>query len=279
RALAIVRKAFGAEHPNVATVLNNLAILYSEKREHTKAEPLFQGALEIREKAFGARHPDVARSLNGLAQLYESVDEVAKAIEFQSRASLVSEHNLTLNLATGSERQKLAYLVQFTGESNQTISLHVRAAPTDAMARNLALTTILQRKGRALDAMTDSLAALRRRANADDRALLGQLQETNAQLAGLVLKGPQRITPAEHQARIKNLEERKEKLEGDISRRNAEFRAQAAPVSIEAVQAAIPAQAALVEFVSFSPFNAKAQKANERFGAPRYVAYVLHQQG
>jgi CHAT domain-containing protein len=279
RALAIAQKAFGAEHSNVATALNNLALLYHDKMEHAKAEPLYQRALAIREKAFGARHPDVARALKHLAQLYQSMDEVAKAIEFQARVSRVSEHNLALNLTTGSERQKLAYLVQFTGESNQTISLHVRAAPTEATARNLALTTILQRKGRALDAMTDSLAALRRRANADDRALLDQLQGSNAQLAGLVLKGPQRITPAEHQARIRNLEEQKEKLEGEISRRSAGFRAQATPVTIEAVQAAIPAQAALVEYVSFRPFNAKSQKAAERFGPPRYVAYVLHQRG
>jgi CHAT domain-containing protein len=45
------------------------------------------------------------------------------------------------------------------------------------------------------------------------------------------------------------------------------------------VQAAIPAQAALVEFARYRPLNPKYQKADERFGAPRYVAYVLHPQG
>ena len=279
RALAIDEKTLGSEHPATATSLNNLANLYLRKGDTAKAELLYLRALAIYEKVLGIEHPKTANLFDNLAVLSEKKGNLAQAIAFHSRVITIQEHNLALNTRTGSARQKQAYLTTVTNTSESTISLHVRSVPANATARDLALTVILQRKGRTLDAMTDSLAALRKRANPEDQVLLDQLQEVNAQLARLVLNGPQRITPAEHRAKIKSLEEQKEKLEANISLRSSEFRAQAAPVTIAAVQTAIPTDAALVEFFGYRPFNAKAQKADEKFGARRYVAYVLRQRG
>jgi tetratricopeptide (TPR) repeat protein len=279
RALAMKEKLLGPEHPSVAISLTGFAILCHAKGDYERAEPLHQRALAIREKSLGSNHPLVAESLYAIAAHYVAKGNVAQAVSFQSRASVVSEHNIALNLATGSERQKLAYLSTLSTQTDQTVSLHARVASDDPMARSLATATILQRKGRALDATSNSLGALRGRFNAQDRAVLDQLNDTNAQLARLVLGGPQRISPAEHQRRIKALEEQKEKLEADISSRSAEFRAQSQPVSLEAVQSTIPKSVALIEFFSYSPFNAKYTKSKEAYGPPRYVAYALRRQG
>ena len=51
RALAILEKALGPEHPDVATSLNNLALLYYGQGRYADAEPHFQRALAILEKA------------------------------------------------------------------------------------------------------------------------------------------------------------------------------------------------------------------------------------
>ena len=64
-----------------------------------------------------------------------------------------------------------------------------------------------------------------------------------------------------------------------VSRRSAEFRAQAQFVTLANVQAALPADAALIEIFSYQPFNAKAQPGEEKFGAARYVAYVARREG
>ena len=45
RALAIVEKALGPEHTNVAARLNNLAALYDAQGRYAEAEPLYQRAL------------------------------------------------------------------------------------------------------------------------------------------------------------------------------------------------------------------------------------------
>src|SRR5262249_55406927 len=66
RALDIRENVLGPDHPDVASSLSILAVLYEAKGDYVKAEPLFRRALEIREKALGPEHPDVASSLNYL---------------------------------------------------------------------------------------------------------------------------------------------------------------------------------------------------------------------
>ncbi|MCK4629783.1 MAG: tetratricopeptide repeat protein, partial [Sedimentisphaerales bacterium] len=60
RALAIDEAALGADHPNVATDLNNLAELLRITNRPSEAEPLMRRALAIDEASFGADHPKVA---------------------------------------------------------------------------------------------------------------------------------------------------------------------------------------------------------------------------
>jgi tetratricopeptide (TPR) repeat protein len=72
RSLQIREQQLGADHPHVATSLNNLALLYRSQGCYGDAEPLFVRSLAISERRLGADHPDVATSLNNLALLYES---------------------------------------------------------------------------------------------------------------------------------------------------------------------------------------------------------------
>jgi tetratricopeptide (TPR) repeat protein len=192
-ALEARERVLGPEHPSVAAALNNLAIVYYSKEELDKAESLYQRTLKIREKALGPDHPGVSELLTNMAALYAARSDSEQAIKTQSRASMIIEHNVALNLATGSERQKLAYLTKLSEITDQTVSLHTRTTPDNPEARGLAVTTILQRKGRVQDAMADSLTMLRQRFNPLDQKLLDELNYTTAQLGRLVLNGPQRM--------------------------------------------------------------------------------------
>jgi CHAT domain-containing protein/Flp pilus assembly protein TadD len=279
RSLAILEKSLGPEHPDAAFPLRDLAQIYRNRGEFVKAESLYLRALAIREKALGSEHPRVADSLNDLALLYAAKGEPTRAIAYESRANAIIEHGLTLNLTTGSERQKLAYLATLSDQSDWTISLHLRYAPADPLARKLAASVILQRKGRALDAASGSLNALRSRFNTEDRALLDELADARSQIAKLVLDGPQKFTAERYQTRIRTLEDQAEELEAEISRRSSEFRALSLPVTLAAVQAAIPADAALIEFNIYRLFNVNAANEKQAYGRPRYVAYILRREG
>jgi CHAT domain-containing protein/Flp pilus assembly protein TadD len=279
RALAIREKALDAEHIYISTSLNNLATLYLVRGDYAKAEPLFVRALTIREKVLGRDHTSVATLLNNLALLYWATGDYSKAIAFQIRCNETDERDLLRNLASGSERQKIAYLNQNSYLTDFTISLHIRSAPADIDIRRAALTRLLRRKGRALDAMTDVIAVFRGRASSEDRALLDQLAETRSQRSNLVNKGAGGDTVEQYSAKLKAFEDREEQLENMISGRSIEFRAQSLPIALEEVQKAIPAGAVLVEFASYSPFNSKEPKREKQFGKRRYVAYLLPSQG
>ncbi|HEX6623813.1 MAG TPA: tetratricopeptide repeat protein, partial [Pyrinomonadaceae bacterium] len=279
RALAVYEKALGPDHPEVATALNNLASLFYAKGEYTLAEPLYTRSLAINEKARGPDHSVIAASLSNLAVMYEAKGDLTQAVQFQSRAQEVHEHILSLVLAVGSERQKLVYLATLTGATGAAISLHARSAPSDPEALRLSLTTILRRKGRGLDAMSEQVASLRRRLDPQARALLDQLSAAQTQLSALTLGDPGKTPPQEHRDAAARLEAEVERLQDAVSRRSAEFRVQTQPVTIEQVRAAIPPGAALVEVFYYRPFDPKAKTPTGRFGPGRYVAYVMRKEG
>lgn len=279
RALTLYEKTVGRDHIRVTRRLNELAMLYCTMGDYARAEALYQRALSIQEQKWAIIHPDAQETLFGLARLHTAQGKFSEAVKFQIRASEIEERYIELNLGAGSEREKLALLANLSFRSSQSISLHIRLAPDEPAARNLAVATILRRKGRVQDAMSETLAALRRRSGTEDQQVLDQLNEVTSKLARLVLTGPQKATPAEHQEQIKKLEEERERLEAEISNRSAGFYERSQPVTLAAVQQAIPANAALIEFAVYRPFDPKAPDNQKAYGEPRYVAYVVRNQG
>jgi CHAT domain-containing protein/tetratricopeptide (TPR) repeat protein len=275
RALAIREKALGSEHPDMASSLHNLAVVYKRRGQDAKAEQLNEQALAIRKKALGSEHPIVCESLKNLAMLYAAKGDINQAVTFQSHANAVSERNLALNLTIGSERQKLAYLALLSKETNFTLSLHSQAAPDNPHALNLAFTTLLRRKGRGLDAMTNTIAILRRHATPEVQTLFDRLAAARSQLATLTLRKSAAAGPGTYRAQIRPLEEQVEELEAELSSRSIEFRAQAQPVTLSAIQAVLPAGGALIEFAVYTPQEFRTEKSKP----PRYLAYVLPAQG
>jgi tetratricopeptide (TPR) repeat protein len=70
-ALAMMRRALPEDHPDIATSLNNLALLYDGQRRYEEAEAMNVEALAMRRRALPEDHPDIATSLNNLAGLYD----------------------------------------------------------------------------------------------------------------------------------------------------------------------------------------------------------------
>jgi CHAT domain-containing protein len=277
-ALATLEKALGPNNLRVGLHLGHFADVYLATNDYAKAEPLYHRALSSLEKAMGTNYYELANILVNLAQISVAEGKLDEAVAYQARANAIIEYNLSLNLAAGSERQKLAYLARLPEQVDQAVSLHVRFANDDPKARELAATTLLQRKGRVQDAMSASLASLRSRFSREDQALLDQLNAVTSQLAQMVLNGPQGMSLAEHQKRIKALEDQREKLEAEIGSRSAEFRAVSRPATLAAIRSAIPVDAALIEIAVYRPLDPKANKAKD-YGEARYVAYVVRRHG
>ncbi|QSB15180.1 tetratricopeptide repeat protein [Natronosporangium hydrolyticum] len=91
QALAITEAAYGSEHPDVATVLGNLASSYSDLGRPGEAVPLKQRALAITEAAYGPEHPDVAIRLGNLAASYFDLGRPGEAVPLCERALAITE--------------------------------------------------------------------------------------------------------------------------------------------------------------------------------------------
>jgi CHAT domain-containing protein len=279
RALSIRERSVGLDHPDIAQILNNLAIIYRNRGDIDRSLETHLRALSIWERSAGPYQQATLVSVGNLARTYAAAGDIANAVAYQRRADAILEKQLALNVAIGSERQKLLFMNGVAERTDRTISLHLRQAHGDPDAAALAALVLLQRKGRVLDAMADTFAAVRQRvADVRDQDLLDQLTSTTARLARLALTAGDLASAEQRRHAIKNLEAQKERLEAELSEDSAEFRAQVRPVTLEAVQAAIPDRAALLEFAIFRPFDPTAERNAEAYGPPHYAAYVLRKQ-
>jgi CHAT domain-containing protein len=276
RALVIRERTVGPDHPDVARILTNLANIYRATGDYTRALDTHFRALHIWETSDGPYQQATLLSVGNIAKTYAALGETANALPFERRADAIVEAQLALNLAVGSERQKQAFVASIAERTDRTISLHLDRARGDAGASALAALVILQRKGRVLDAMLDTFATVRERiADPDDRRLLDDLNVTTTRLARTALRPNYSAHDEERQRTIRDLDARKESLEAELAEHSAEFRAQLRPITLEAVQAAIPEDAALLEFAVYRPFDPRAARNAEAYGRPHYAAYVL----
>jgi tetratricopeptide (TPR) repeat protein len=94
RTLELREKALGADHPDVGTTLNSLAVLYQSQGRYAEAELLYKRSLVMAEKALGADHRDVGISLNNLAELYRAQRRHTEAEPLGLLAPAESERNV-----------------------------------------------------------------------------------------------------------------------------------------------------------------------------------------
>jgi CHAT domain-containing protein len=280
KALTLAEKGLGPDHLVTTKYRNDVAMLYCTTGDYARGEALYEKSLAAHERRASMSYPPVQTSLFGLARCFAAQGNWPEAVKFQAQASEIAERYVALNIVVGSEREKQAFLSDLSLRASRNISLQTQFAHNDPTALHLAVTTVLQNKGRVQDAVANSLSALRQRFGPeDDHKLLEQLGDLNSQLAKLVLNGPQRMPPAEYQQRIKGLEDQREQLEGEMNRRTAGFYESQKPFTLSAIQAAIPENGALIEFAVYQPFDPKAPDNENAYGQPHYVAYVVRHHG
>ena len=275
RALAIDEEALDPNHPRLAVRLVGLAEVLRLEGEYARADPLYERALAIRERSLGAGHPDVATTLIGRSLLQYARGDVDSAIELMSRGADLRGQTLALVLTTGSEDQKRLFLRTLADETDIAVSLHINSAPSSRAAARLALTSILQRKGRSIDAAADQNASLRRHLTDTDRELLNRLTQAQSRLATMALRGV--ATDGQRQA-VSAVRNEIQQLEETIGTRNVAFRVASRTATIEGIQESLPRGAALIEFFSYRPFSVHSGR-DTVFAAPRYAAYVVRRDG
>ena len=186
-ALAGYRKVFGAEHPQIATALGNLASVLLNADKIREAEACYREALAMRRKLLGPRHPDTVKAMKDLGTLLRNAGQ-REAAEPLMQEALALQREL---LGPGSlevadtlyqlGRIRLAQARYAEAEAMERESLAIRQKrlgpenPEVAFALN-AIGTIMASRGD-----TDEAVAVLRQALAMRHRLYG---ERHPQIAG-----------------------------------------------------------------------------------------------
>ncbi|MGE0205772.1 MAG: tetratricopeptide repeat protein, partial [Hyphomicrobiaceae bacterium] len=127
RALALREKTLGPDHPDVGTLLNNLAALYRVLGRLGEAEPLYRRSLAIADKALGPDHHSVGISLNNLARLLRALGRYGEAEPLYRRTIAIFEKRLgPAHTSVGTALNNLAGLYQAQGRYAEAEPLYKR---------------------------------------------------------------------------------------------------------------------------------------------------------
>ena len=94
KALDIFIKTYGLDHPKVATIWNNLGLVWYSLGKHEKAIEYYEKALKSDLKTYGPDHLDVAIDWNNMGTAWKALGKYDKAIEYNGKALKVFEKSL-----------------------------------------------------------------------------------------------------------------------------------------------------------------------------------------
>jgi CHAT domain-containing protein/Tfp pilus assembly protein PilF len=273
RALALAEDVEGGpDRSDTADAIHSLATLYSDTGAHLDAMRLYQRAVAIYEKKLGAEHPRTGQALKSLAVAHWARSERQRALSLLERVQRIRTQNTERFLVAGSESRKRDYLRALTEDTFTEVSFAMSTPGT--AATELGVTSVLQYKGRVLDAMSGSVARLRRSVAPADQALLDQLEDVAGQFSALTYRQGGTLSAEQYRGRLTTLATRRQQLETELASRSQTFRREVTPVTLANIRQAIPANAVLVEWFRYTPFN-PTLKSSQAPAAPRYVAYIL----
>jgi CHAT domain-containing protein/tetratricopeptide (TPR) repeat protein len=275
QALAIDRKVFGQGHPNSAAVLLNLGRLYRTTGDYARAEACSLEVRELWKKALGEEHRNYAVCLHNLGFLYAGMGEDARAEPFHRQALEIIRRHVELTSAVQSERQQLANAEAMQRYLHAYVSLAVRRGEfvEPAYRHTLAWKGTVLGRQRQLRAVADDPKL---------KPVWNELQSTAARLATLALAAaePKTTDMETHRRQIAQLSAEKERLEAELAGASEAFRQAQKRATLEELQAALPADVALVDFLEHLQWRPPEDgKKGEGIVQWRLAAFVVRANG
>lgn len=124
--LELVRAKAGSGDPAVASVLENLGVIYANAGKYDDAQDTFEQSLAIRRQSYGENHPEVVISLNRLASLARKQlrEEAAEGYLQQALSILKNSYgDSSPHVAVGYQNLGEFYLMERRFEDAETAYL------------------------------------------------------------------------------------------------------------------------------------------------------------
>jgi tetratricopeptide (TPR) repeat protein len=128
RALEMMEKVLGQEHPDTLSSMNSLAVVLRRQGKYEEAERMHRRALELRERVLGQEHKSTLRSMNNLAVALHSQGKYEEAERMHRRALELREKVLGQEHPdTQRSMNDLAVVLESQGKYEEAEQMHRRA--------------------------------------------------------------------------------------------------------------------------------------------------------
>jgi CHAT domain-containing protein/Tfp pilus assembly protein PilF len=274
QAVKLSKEIWGEHHPEYARALNLLGRARRDRGDLAGAQALLEEELAITRAALGAGHPYCLVALCNLGMLLSERSDYPRAATLLGEAVEIAEQNLDHSATAQSERQQLATAQGFRFALDDYLSV----APLAAVDVSTMYKHILVKKG-AVFARQRHVGLMRRiaqdRPGSPAARLFATWEQATVELAALAGTGSLRQHGDEWKSRVAALSEKREAAESALARLDASFRVarDEARRRPEAVQAALPKDAALIDFVEYNHSSVSAGKWAQ--AEPRVLAFVV----
>ena len=246
KSLEVSRRVLTDDHPQTAQSYQNVAMNLSAQGKYAAAQPLYEKALAIQHRLLSDDHPTTGACYGGLAETLNAQGKYREAGE------------RWLSAVKGQDVSRLR--IAFTGMERTGTKKSARPALAAVLAR-------LGQPAEALQALEEDLArglldelAARqdRRLAPDERARLQELTTALERLDRLVETTPKNLDQAERAKRFDDLKRQRELASIALGEFQAKLVQNHGPLAgevarLKEIQAALPADAALVAWVDLPP--------------------------
>ena len=268
----ILQNALGEEHPDYSTTLNNLAMLYKSMGKYERAESFYLKCKEIQQKTLGEEHLDYSMTLHNLSALYRVMGDYEQAKPLVADSLKITFNSMRTNSVILSERQQLAMNQMLRFQLDSYLSL---AIAKEGKFQSKAARQVLTWKGATLVRQRSMRIA------ASDPMIAEQfrlLQSVSSQLASLSRANFDQ-KPNGWQQQVRGLTDAKENLEAQLSQSSAAFRDTLKEVTSELIQASIPSDAVLIDFLQYTHSEPSEEKKGEYELTDSILAVVARRNG
>jgi CHAT domain-containing protein len=270
RAYQILSQALPENHYWIGNVFHAKGRLCHHEGKKDQSLVSFNKALEILSKKLGEKHPRYAKALSDLASLYRDMGNYDRAESLYGRALAITRDNLDLAAAIQSERQQLAMTEDLRQVLDDCLSLD---AEGKRPAERLYEQTLIWKGAVSLRQRNQRLA----RRHPELAKDFAELDRAASRLAALALSAPDPKRLDAHRRQMQELTEDKERQEARLARRSADFRREKERrrLTLAQLQAALPADAALLDFLEYAHSTPPAENKGPWIRERRLVAFVV----
>lgn len=263
-------------------LLHNRGMLWYHLGKREQALSDYEQAKKLWGLQHGHHHPFVATTAANMALVYWMQRDTNRALNSFTEANSIREPAAQRALTIGTEWERLAYAEALQSNLYKVISFCFDVGQRDRCEgepAGLAATIWLQRKGRVLDAIAQTMVQLRKNLRPKDRISLDQLNNVREQIAKISSPFHVSHESQEERRELEKLKKDEEDLQSVLSHESALYQAALMPVTADMVSRALPQDAVLIEFLKYWKFDPVRTGKGNAFREERYAALVLRPQG